>query len=163
MTVQKGFDADETIDNLEEASEYLDELMSLQKDKIEEYGADQAPKICVIFDDCVGNVKFLNSKQFTACFVKARHYNFTVFCLSQQYKAIPKRSRLQANNLFFFKSPDTETQAVLDDFCPPNYSKKNFLGLINYANGDDHGFLYVNCKVPFSERYRKNFDEIIHL
>ena len=161
--VQLSFSADEVIDDLSEADDCMSQLMDLQKEKIEEYGANQAPLICVIFDDCVGNVKFLNSNSFTDCFVKARHYNFTVFCLTQQYKSIPKRCRLQTNNLFFFKSPDTETQAVVDDFCPPNYSKKKFLSLVNYANGDDHGFLYVNLKAPFDTRYRKNFDEIINL
>jgi hypothetical protein len=56
-----------------------------------------------------------------------------------------------------------ETQAVVDDFNPPNCSKKTFLNVIQQANGDDHGFLYINMKAPFSTRYRKNFDEIISI
>jgi hypothetical protein len=161
--VQKMFGADEVIDDLDEADGFLEKVMNLQKLKIEKFGSANAPKICIIFDDCVGDVKFLNSKSFTAAFVKARHVNFTVFCLTQQFKAIPKKCRLQTNNLFFFKSSDSETMAVVEDFCPPGYNRKRFMQLIHYANGDDHSFLYVNQKVRFSERYRKNFGEIIIL
>ena len=160
--VQMSFNADECVDDLNEADEFLNKLMALQKTKIEEYGAKDAPKICVVFDDVIGH-KFLNTSSFTACFTRCRHYNFTVFCLSQQYKSIPKKCRLQANNLMFFKSSDTESQCVVDDHTPPNYSKKKFLNVIQEANGDDHSFLYINMKEPFNKRYRKNFDEIISI
>jgi hypothetical protein len=156
------FNADECIDDLDEADEFLNKLMTLQKTKIEEYGAKDAPKICIVFDDVIGH-KFLNTSSFTACFTRCRHYNFTVFCLSQQYKSIPKKCRLQANNLMFFKSSDTESQCVVDDHTAPNYSKKKFLNVIQEANGDDHSFLYINMKEPFNTRYRKNFDEIISI
>ena len=160
--VQIAFGADECIDDLDMADEFLNNLMELQKKNIEEYSAEHASKICIVFDDIIGHT-FLNSNSFTACFTKCRHYNFTVFCLSQQYKSIPKKCRLQTNGLFFFKSSDTETQSVVDDFNPPNCSRKKFLNVIQQANGDDHGFLYINMKSPFSTRYRKNFDEIISI
>ena len=160
--VQMSFGADECVDDLDEADNFLKQLMILQKEKIEEYGAEHSPKLCIVFDDVIGH-KFLNSSSFTACFTRSRHYNFTVFCLSQQYKSIPKKCRLQANNLMFFKSSDTETQSVVDDYTPPNFNKLKFLKMIKEANGDDHSFLYINMKEPFTKRYRKNFDEIIEI
>ena len=160
--VQAAFGADECVDDLDQADEFLSNLMNIQKKKIEEYGAENAPKVCIVFDDVIGH-KFLYSSSFTGCFTRCRHYNFTVFALSQQYKAIPKKCRLQVNNLMFFKSSDTETQSVVDDYCPPNYSKLKFLKVIQGANNDDHSFLYINMKEPFKNRYRKNFDEIIQI
>ena len=87
----------------------------------------------------------------------------TVFVLTQQYKNIPKRARMQANNVFFFKSPETESHSIVEDHTPPGYSKPKMLQLINNATDEPYSFLYINYKAPMEDRYRKNLNEIIIL
>jgi hypothetical protein len=150
-------------DDLKLAPAFLAGIFEMQKKSIEEYGNADAPKICIIFDDIAGDTKFINSKEFVACFTKCRHFNLTTFCLTQAFKAIKKTVRLQANNIMWFESSESETMCLVENFTPPGYSKRRFLELITYAVGDDHGFLYINMKAPFSKRYRKDLGEIIEL
>ena len=161
--VQKAMGADVIVTDLKEAVEFLSGLMKVQEGYIRSHGADKAPLVCVILDDVMGETKFLNSPEFTACFTRSRHYNLTVFCLSQKFTGIPKRCRVQANNLIFFKGQDTEVLGVADDFCPPNYSKKQFVDMIKWATEGDYGFLYINMQAPYEQRYRRGFEEVISI
>ena len=151
-------------ENLDEAAGWLDKILAKQKEYIIEYGNGNSPLVCVILDDIIHHKKFVNSDTFFSLFMKNRHYNLTTICLSQAYRHIPKRARLQAGGIMYFASPDSENDNIVQDFCPPHYSKKKFLELIKYANGiDPYSFLFINRKVPFPERYRKNFDQIINI
>ena len=164
--VQKSFPVTDEVcicDDLEKAPEFIQTLMDKQKELIKENGASDSPLLCLILDDVAGSTKFLNTKQFTKCFTQSRHYNMTVFVLTQQYKNIPKRARMQANNIFFFKSPETESHSIVEDHTPPGYSKRKMLELINYATHEPYSFLYINYKAPIDDRYRKNLNEIIIL
>ena len=161
--VQSDMKADIIISDLKEAIEFMEGLMKFQEKLISEKGADKSPLICIIFDDVMGETKFLNSAVFTSCFTRSRHYNLTVFCLSQKFTGIPKRCRVQANNLIFFKGQDSEVLGVADDFCPSNYSKKDFAAMIKWTTMEPHSFLYINMSADEDERYRKNFNEIIVL
>ena len=151
------------VTNLKKAPAFLQGLMQLQKENIEKYGAGNSPLVCIILDDCVADRSFINSNEFFEIFMKNRHYNFTVVLASQQYKSISKKARLQANNVIFFKSPDSETEHLVYDFCPPAYSRQKFMQLIKFATDDEYSFLYINMKAPWKERFRKNFSEIILL
>ena len=161
--VQKAMGADIVVTDLKEAIEFLEGIMKVQERYIKERGADKAPLICVIFDDVMGETRFLNSPEFTGCFTRSRHFNMTIFCLTQKFTGIPKRCRVQANNLIFFKGQDSEVQGVADDFCPTNYTKKDFSALIKWATSEPHAFLYINMSAPEETRYRKNFDHVIVL
>ena len=153
--------ADIVITDLKEAVEFLQGIMKYQEKAISEKGAHKAPLIAILFDDIMGEGKFLNSAEFTACFTRSRHYNITVFCLTQKFTGIPKRCRVQANNLMFFRGQDSEVLGVADDFCPTNTSKKKFAEMIKWATSEPHSFLYINMSADEDERYRKNFEEII--
>lgn len=161
--VQKGFGSDVVVTDLKEATEFLRGLMEHSAEKIKTLGAEKAPLVCLILDDCMGETKFLNSPEFTACFTRSRHFNFTVFACFQKYVGIPKRCRLQANGLMFFKSPDSETQAVVDDHCPPGWPKQKFMALVKDVTSAEHAFMYVNMKQSFETRYRVGFKSLIKI
>lgn len=161
--VQQGFGADVVLTDLKDAGEFLRGLMDHSAKKIKDVDADKAPMTCLILDDCMGETKFLNSPEFTACFTRSRHYNFTVFACFQKYVGIPKRCRLQANGLMFFKSPDSETMAVVEDHCPPGMTKQKFLAIVKAVTSAEHAFLYVNMKQPFEKRYRIGFTELLSI
>lgn len=161
--VQKEMGADIVISSLDEAVRFLQGIMEVQERYIKQIGADKSPLIALLLDDIMGETKFLNSSQFTACFTRSRHFNMTVFCLTQKFTGIPKRCRVQANNLIFFKGQDTEIQGVAEDFCPTNMSKKEFMKIIKWATSDPHSFLYINMHSKEEDRYRKNLDEVINI
>lgn len=161
--VQKSMKCDIVITDLKEGVQFLEGIMKTQAKYIKEKGAHKAPLICIIFDDVMGETQFLNSSQFCACFTRSRHYNLTIFALSQKFTGIPKKCRVQTNNLIFFKGQDSEVIGVADDFCPANMSKKDFASLIKWVTSEPHAFLYINMSADESERYRKKFDEYIVL
>ena len=159
--VQKTIKAQVVLTDIEKAPEFIQGLMNTQEKHIKKFGAELSPKVCIIFDDIMGFTSFLNSQEFTACFTRSRHYNLTIFCCSQKYVGLPKRCRLQANALFFFKAPDTESMAVVEDHTPPSWSKKKFLEVVKWATSEKYAFLFINMKCDFQERYRIGFDFMI--
>lgn len=143
--------------------EKISEIMSIQKDVISILKADKAPKICVIFDDCISNKKLLNHKSFIDCFISNRHFNFTSFICSQSWTAIPRRCRLQANNIIFFAGSQDEVRILSETHTPPGYSKKEFSKIINEITKEPYSFLYINLSQPIKSRYRKTLEHIINI
>ncbi|WP_289460263.1 ATPase/DNA packaging protein, partial [Klebsiella pneumoniae] len=82
-------------------------------------GAHTVPQFAIIFDDVIGDTKFMNEKAFTRCFYQVRHVNCTTFICTQHFKKVPKICRLQANFVFFFQGSKTEVDIVAEDFAPP--------------------------------------------
>lgn len=156
-------DDDDIEDDLSKVPDMLEEMMEDQRDLIEELGANHAPKYAIIFDDVIGNKDFTKHSTFTDCFILNRHFNFTTFICSQSYKEIPRRCRLQAKNIIYFAGSNSENEAIMEDRCPPNYSRKDGLRLVQFATKDEYSFLHINMRSHFTDRYRRNFDEIIEV
>lgn len=150
------------IDDLKEAPELLREVMESQRADIEELGAHKAPLIAVVFDDVIGDNDLMNSPEFTKCFIACRHYNFTTFICSQSFKGVPRKCRLQANNVCFFRGSNSEMEAILEDRSPPHMNKKQGLSMIEFATKEPYSFLHINMRKPFETRYTRNLDETIH-
>lgn len=147
--------------DLEEAPELIDLILDTQQDDLERSTADKVPQFAIIFDDVIGNVKFMNSKAFTRCFYQVRHANCTTFICTQHFKRVPRVCRLQANFVFFFEGSQTEVETVVEDFAPPCYTKKEFTQVVVDATSEPYSFLTINMKVGWRTRFRKNLDEII--
>jgi len=160
---QKDLGASVVVTDMKEAPGVLDRLLERQKDLVTEKGFVKAPKICLVFDDVVGFTRFMNCPAFTTCFIANRHHNITTFICSQSYKSIPRRCRLQASNIFFFRSSKSESERIIQEYCPPGYSKPEMEQILDHATGGDHSFLHINMKKAFVERYSKNLDECLRL
>jgi hypothetical protein len=154
---------DDIIDNLKDAPDMLREIMDEQVKLIEEKGADKAPKYLVIFDDVISNPEFLKTDEFVRSFVMNRHFNFTTMICSQSYKAVPRKCRLQARHIFYFKGSESENEAIMEDRAPPNFSKKLGLALVEAATQEKYSFLHIHMGVPIEERYRRNLGEMINI
>lgn len=162
--IQKFLDLedDHIVDDLKDAPAVLEDLMEEQRGKIETLGAHKAPLIGVVFDDVIGDRDLLTSPQFIKCFIACRHYNFTTMICSQSFKGVPRKCRLQANNIFFFRGSNSEMESVLEDRSPPGMNKKQGLAMIEFATKEEYSFLHINMRKPFEERYTRNLDETIH-
>ena len=150
--------------DLEEAPELLDVILNSQQEKLDKSaGAHKVAQYAIIFDDVIGDTKFMNKKSFTRCFYQVRHVNCTTFICTQHFRKVPKICRLQANFVFFFQGSAAEVEVVTDEYAPPSYSKNEFRRLVNDASCRRYTFLTINMKLGWDHRFRRNLDEFIKL
>lgn len=163
--VQKelGIDPDHVFTDLDEAAELLSVILDTQQKKLDKSSADKVDQYCIIFDDIIGNVHFMNEPAFTRCFYQVRHVNCTTIICTQHFKRVPRVCRLQANFIFFFQGSASEVEIVTEEFAPPEYTKKEFASLINEATRKKYSFLTINMKLGWEDRFRRNLDEFIKL
>jgi len=163
--VQKSLNIDKkyVFTDLEEAPEILEVILNTQQKKLDDGEADKVDQYAIIFDDVIGDVKFMNSTSFTRCFYQVRHVNCTTFLCTQHFKRVPRVCRLQANFIFFFQGSQSEVETVVEEFSPPMYSRREFRQLVHDATKEDYSFLTINMKVGWDKRFRRNLDEIIQL
>ena len=151
------------ISDLSEAPKFLEDLIADQKGEIQDNGADKAPQICVIFDDCISDKDLMKSPAFVQCFIAARHANLTIALCTQSYTRVPRVCRLQAMHLFYFRGGRSELELLSEEYNAPGLSKKEMYKMVDYATEGKYNFLYVNRQVDMEQRYRKNLDQIIVL
>ncbi len=163
--IQKFLDLpdEDIIDDLKEAPAFLSEIMAEQVVEIEAKGAHKAPKYLVIYDDVISNPEFLKTDEFVRSFVMNRHFNFTTMICSQSYKGIPRKCRLQARHIFYFKGSESENETIMEDRSPPNFNKNMGLELVEAATKDKFSFLHIHMGVDMADRYRRNLRDIIDI
>ena len=150
--------------DLEQAPACLDIIIKSQKEKLKGGGkAGKVDQYAVIFDDVIGDTKFMNDKSFVKCFYQIRHINGTTFICSQHFKRIPRVCRLQSNFIHYFACSQTEVDTLTEEFCPPRVKRQVFAEIVNDATEEPFSFFTINMKVPWKIRFRKNLDEIIQL
>ena len=156
-------DPDSCIDDVSQAPGIIGDLMKEQRELIEEKGPCSSPQICLIYDDVIGDRDLLKSASFVKSFIASRHYNITTFLCSQSWTSVPRRCRLQASNIFFFRGSASEMEKMCEEYSPPGFNKKRMMKLIDFATKQKYSFLHINMKVPHAERYRRGIGEIIDL
>jgi hypothetical protein len=156
-------DEDDLIDDLKTAGKFLEELYVEQREIIEAESASEAPRLLVIFDDCVADKSFTKLEIFTKFFITSRHVNATVFLATQSWTACPRRCRLQCSNVFMFAGSASEHECLTEEISPPGFTKKQCMKLISFCNEEPFSFLHYTRKVPHKTRYRRNLDEIVDL
>jgi len=148
-------DPDHICDDLSDSGiEQLDYIFNKQNELIETMGYLKAPKILIIFDDIISSQRFMNSNVFKKFFVQGRHISASVIVNTQKYHAIPRTMRLQATDIAFFPSSQSEVSRIAEEYCPPSKSVKQFTNLIDYATNEPYNFLYINTRAR--RKYRKN-------
>jgi hypothetical protein len=149
------------VDINRDAQAKLREIMDDQKEVIDSEGIDKAEKVLIIFEDIQSNSRFMRSSEFLKCFLMQRHYGLSVWLCGQSFKLTPRSCRMQANNIFCFQPNGSEMEVIVESYCPPGASKKDFEALVSHATADDYSFLHINRRVPFKDRYRKNLSTIL--
>jgi hypothetical protein len=142
----------------------LDNIFDIQDNIIKSNGIEKSPKILIIFDDVQSDPKFMRTKSFKRAFIQGRHCNMSVFICCQSWTKLDRMCRLQASNIFFFPSSQSECSIVCEEYCPPNTTKKDFMGLLKHATSEPYSFLNidVNQKDP-KKKFRKNLDTYLTL
>lgn len=97
------------------------------------------------------------------CF--GRHRNTDCFYLCQTYTSIPKQlCRDNANLLVIFPQDMTNLKHIYDDHVNVDMCFQNFRELCAFCWKDKYGFVVIDkdCALN-SGRYRKGFDQFIHI
>jgi Poxvirus A32 protein len=150
--------------NLDEAPELLEIILRTQKEKLDGGGkAHKVEQYLVIFDDVIGDSKFMGTKEFMKTFYMVRHCNCTTIICSQHYKKVPKVCRLQAGFIHFFAGSQAEVDQIVEDFAPSRYTKNEFRAMVADATREDHSFLTVCMKVGEKDRFRRGLTDFIRL
>ena len=141
----------------------VESVLNDNRSIIEKVGAQHAPKIALIYDDCVGDRDLLRHPMFIKSFIACRHFNCTTFICTQSFTRVPRVCRLQATNAIIFACSQDEIKVLTETFTPARYSKKEFADMINEATREPYSFLYINWGAKPAERYRRRFDKIMTL
>lgn len=140
----------------------LKRIEKVQKKNIKQSGLKGAEKCLVILDDIISYKKFTGSKILLKFAVMSRHFNVSIFLLSQAYHRVPKSIRLNMSCFYFFRGSQKECETLTHDLCAPSYSNKKFTDLINYATKNRYEFLKVDLNTSIEDgRYKKNLVEKI--
>ena len=143
-----------------DALEFLDMIQRVQTKTIAEAKNDfnKTPRLLIIFDDCLSNKRLMQSQQLLKFSIMSRHFNTSIWILSQAYHRVQKSIRMNMSALIYFKASSKEDQTVAEDFCSPGMSYRTFITkIINVATKERFNFLYINLEKPFNERYKQNF------
>ena len=119
-------------------------------------------KVLVILDDVVSYKKFCNSNELLRFSVQSRHYNISMFILSQAFHLILKSIRLNMSNIVFFRGSDIETEILCQQYCPAGYNKKQFKELVEKATEEPYSFLFIDLNLSMhgkAPRYRCGLDK----
>lgn len=141
----------------------LEHIFTAQERIIKSKGLDKSPKILLLYDDLQADQKFLKSKIFMRSFIANRHSNITTIFLSQSFTKTPRVCRLQASNIMIFPASESEIALLVQEYCPPHTSEKEFYELVKHATKDRFNFLHICMRVAPEERFRKNLSTILNI
>ena len=141
----------------------LEHIFTVQDRIIKTKGLDKSPKILLIYDDMQADQRFLRSKIFMRSFIANRHSNTTTIFLGQSFTKTPRVCRLQASNIMIFPSSESEIALLVDEYCPPNTTNKQFYELVKHATKEKYNFLHINMKADPEQRFRKNLNIILSI
>lgn len=136
-------------------------IMTKMENTVESIGMAKTPSVLFLFDDILGKPKFLKSSTMSKLITTNRHMNITCIILSQYFKKLPPVIRTNASYYMIFPSSMSELEKIADELTPPNYSKKNFIKLLQHATKEKYSFFSLNSKTSVDKMCRKNFSSIL--
>lgn len=123
----------------------------------------KAKRTLIVFEDMQSNQKLMRTRAFLTCFIASRHHNLSTWLCSQSWTRTPRSCRLQCNSIFYFQGSASELNLLAEEFCPPNYTKREFMKIVDYATKEPYSFLFINMHMPWATRFRKNLETILEL
>ena len=140
-------------------------VIDTQMRGIKKKGLENSPKVLIILEDLVDDLKLMRSKAMRSLFIRPRQMNMEVCIMAQYLRFIPAGLRRQAMNLFIFGGDRKSTEIICEEFCPSHMKHADFMNLIEQAQqkrqGDEYPFLHINKRVGVAERFRRNLDTIL--
>jgi hypothetical protein len=116
------------------------------------------PIYCIIYDDCIHQIKTKKASEITRLVTQNRHIagGITNIFSLQKYNSIPTIIRANLDCISFFH---TENEQELDTFVKEIGSEEKIRALYNFATATPYSFLHINMYSQPTRYYRK-FDPI---
>jgi hypothetical protein len=145
-----------------------DELLALYSYDFNDPGAferfkEGRPCWAIVFDDMVGDKSVYrgDSCGLVGRFsLRHRHYNASIFFLSQAYKSgVPRQLRNNLSTAVFFANKSDKIKMEISEEMSSFIGPLDFVSMWDFACEEPHGFFMIDydAKLP-TWRFRKNFD-----
>jgi hypothetical protein len=150
--------------DLDTAPAAIEKIYNHQMKEIAEKGIDKVGQICIVYDDCIGNSKFMKNTWVIKSFIASRHFACTTMICAQHFHKIEKVNRLQASQLYFWPMSRASLQVLSDEFTPAGMSTHTFENMIeSNLESAKYNFIGINMKCDMKDRFRLNLGHIINL
>ena len=150
-----------TFDILNELTpDFLNDLMTHQKNVINEFGKKTSDKVLLILDDSIQN-KFLHSRQFINFVLLSRHVNISLILISQAYFLINKSIRLNCSCLVLFEIANKKEIDSIFEENNIGVNKEEFIHIYNQIMKKPFNFLTINHQNKRGEKLVKCFENFI--
>jgi hypothetical protein len=118
-----------------------------------------------IFDDMMGDeiLKAGKIQMLDRIAATGRHFDLSAIIIFQKFKKFSPTVRENATNVVVFEQKNSTAIEQLAEEYKGDMSKEDFLRIYQIATKEPFTFLHINLQVPQSERFRKNWNHIIHL
>ncbi len=143
----------------------MDEIEDLFK-TLQEISKHTHMEVLFLFDDMIDQNVMQSHHMGTieAIAVRGRHYNISIIMISQLYKKLSVAMRVNSTNLIFFRIRNRGELDKIVDENQESLTKDEFLQVYNHCTEEPYTFLHINNQEPDpSKRFRKNWDNIIHI
>jgi len=133
-------------------ADVIKEVMQSQEDIIVRYGKNRCPKVVMILDDCMENIK--QHSLVEKLYFKGRHINISAISLIQKLRGVSTILRVNTRYAVFFRAGNSsEVDAFLDSYVGKR--QRNKLEEILYEWFKNlYSFLFCDFKTQnFDERY----------
>jgi hypothetical protein len=128
--------------------------------QLQEFEDDKENEKLVIFDDFI-NLNSKEMKKINEYLTAGRKFGFTIFCLGQNYRSIPKTVSRNAHYFFIYELNDKATiQNILKNHNIHDVDKELFRQMYHDSTKDKLNFFMIDLKNG-SSHLRHNWDKIL--
>jgi hypothetical protein len=151
------------VEDLEDILAEQDAMIAyLRRHGHDKYMAD---RIAFFLDDQVGSSLFTNRPHdsFTRFIVRHRHYNASAWIMTQCYRAIPRKVRVNTSALITMRLTNAKEIEALYEENPCGLTQEEFTRVLHHCtqSEDGRGFLYINYQRPLDKMLMRNFETVI--
>lgn len=118
--------------------------------------SDSSKRTLVILDDIAPELS--KNKVLDRLFFRGRHSGVYCWISSQQYRKVPLSIRLNSPYYVIFRVNQSEANTIADELAVED--KKDFIKTLRKATDPKYGFLTIDLKKSFDERYTSSFKPI---
>lgn len=139
-------------------ADVIKEVMQTQEDIIVRYGKNRCPKIVMILDDCMENIK--QHSLVEKLYFKGRHIQISPISIIQKLRGVSTILRVNTRYAVFFRAGNSsEIDAFLDSYVGKRHRNKLEEILYDWFK-DPYTFLFADFKTQnFEDRYMLGKDK----